>query len=64
MSVADALQLMLAFGTFIVALIALIVELIKSQQENYSAINDRVVLIVLGQYLIHLYNGLRREFST
>ena len=62
MSVADALQLMLAFGTFIVALIALIVELIKSQQENYSAINDRVVLIVLGQYLIHLYNGLRREF--
>ena len=62
MSVSDALQLMLAFGTFIVALIALIVELIKSQQENYSAINDRVVLIVLGQYLIHLYNGLRREF--
>ena len=34
MSVADALQLMLAFGTFIVALIALIVELIKSQQKN------------------------------
>ena len=32
MSVADALQLMLAFGTFIVALIALIVELIKSQR--------------------------------
>lgn len=34
MSVADALQLMLAFGTFIVALIALIVELIKSQQKK------------------------------
>ena len=32
MSVSDALQLMLAFGTFIVALTALIVELIKSQQ--------------------------------
>ncbi|WP_181186599.1 MULTISPECIES: putative holin-like toxin, partial [Lactiplantibacillus] len=30
----DALQLMLAFGTFIVALIALIVELIKSQQKK------------------------------
>ncbi|WP_367950461.1 MULTISPECIES: putative holin-like toxin [Lactobacillaceae] len=49
-------------GTFIVALIALIVELIKSQQENYSAINDRVVLIVLGQYLIHLYNRLSKKF--
>ncbi|MDT4758240.1 putative holin-like toxin [Lactiplantibacillus plantarum] len=34
MSVSDALQLMLAFGTFIVALIALIVELIKSQQKK------------------------------
>ena len=34
MSVADALQLMLAFGTFIVALIALIVELIKRQKKN------------------------------
>ncbi|OQR18752.1 holin [Ligilactobacillus salivarius] len=34
MSVADALQLMLAFGTFIVTLIALIVELIKSQQKK------------------------------
>ncbi|MBP5844756.1 putative holin-like toxin, partial [Lactiplantibacillus plantarum] len=33
-SVSDALQLMLAFGTFIVALIALIVELIKSQQKK------------------------------
>jgi hypothetical protein len=30
-SIADALQLMLAFGTFIVALIALVVELIKNQ---------------------------------
>ncbi|TLQ23983.1 putative holin-like toxin [Lactiplantibacillus plantarum] len=34
MSVSDALQLMLVFGTFIVALIALIVELIKSQQKK------------------------------
>ena len=34
MSVADALQLMLAFGTFTEALITLIVELIKSQQKN------------------------------
>ncbi|TOY74934.1 hypothetical protein DIS16_10890 [Levilactobacillus brevis] len=34
MSVAGALQLMLAFGTLIVALIALIVELIKSQQKK------------------------------
>ncbi|MEK1293483.1 putative holin-like toxin [Limosilactobacillus fermentum] len=39
MSVADALQLMLAFGTFIVALIALIVELIKSQQKKGSLSN-------------------------
>ncbi|MCE6021494.1 putative holin-like toxin [Levilactobacillus brevis] len=30
----DSLQLMLAFGTFIVALIALIVELIRSQQKK------------------------------
>ncbi|MBX9006150.1 putative holin-like toxin [Enterococcus faecalis] len=28
-SVSDALQLMLAFGTFVIALIALVVELIK-----------------------------------
>ncbi|WP_341869242.1 putative holin-like toxin [Ligilactobacillus ubinensis] len=34
MSVSDALQLMLGFGTFTVALIALIVELIKSQQKK------------------------------
>ena len=39
MSVADALQLMLAFGTFTVALIALIVELIKSQQKKGSTLN-------------------------
>lgn len=38
MSVADALQLMLAFGTFIVTLIALIVELIKSQQKKIAAL--------------------------
>ncbi|AYJ37141.1 putative holin-like toxin (plasmid) [Lactiplantibacillus argentoratensis] len=34
MSVADALLLMLAFGKFIVDLIVLIVELIKSQQKK------------------------------
>ncbi|WEV41325.1 putative holin-like toxin [Lactobacillus sp. ESL0681] len=34
MSVADAIQLMLSFGTFIVALIALIVELIKNQSKK------------------------------
>lgn len=34
MSVADALQLMLVFGTFTVALVALVVELIKNQQKN------------------------------
>ncbi|MEJ6358486.1 putative holin-like toxin [Lactiplantibacillus plantarum] len=34
MSVADALQLMLSFGTFIVALLALVVELIKNQQKK------------------------------
>lgn len=44
MSVADALQLMLAFGTFIVTLIALIVELIKSQQKK----NNRLSLAELA----------------
>ncbi|WP_260769260.1 putative holin-like toxin [Oenococcus oeni] len=34
MSVSNALQLMLAFGTFIVALIALIVEIIKNDQKK------------------------------
>ncbi|TPR13075.1 putative holin-like toxin [Apilactobacillus timberlakei] len=34
MSVADALQLMLMFGTFIVALIALIVEIVKQSKNN------------------------------
>ena len=33
-SVSDALQLMLMFGTFIVALLALVVELIKNQQKK------------------------------
>ncbi|WP_146983699.1 MULTISPECIES: putative holin-like toxin [Lactobacillaceae] len=33
-SVSDALQLMLAFGTFIVALIALVVELIKISKKK------------------------------
>ncbi|WP_057871033.1 putative holin-like toxin [Liquorilactobacillus ghanensis] len=34
MSVSDAIQLMLAFGTFTVTLIALIVELIKNQPKK------------------------------
>ncbi|TPR26154.1 putative holin-like toxin [Apilactobacillus micheneri] len=34
MSVADALQLMLMFGTFTVALIALVVEIVKSNQKK------------------------------
>ncbi|MDF7682114.1 putative holin-like toxin [Lactobacillus sp. ESL0679] len=34
MSTADAIQLMLSFGTFIVALITLIVELIKNQSKK------------------------------
>ncbi|WP_390894436.1 putative holin-like toxin [Levilactobacillus namurensis] len=34
MSISDALQLMLAFGTFTIVLIALIVELIKNQQKK------------------------------
>lgn len=33
-SVSDTLQLMLGFGTFIVALISLVVELIKNQQKK------------------------------
>jgi hypothetical protein len=37
-SVADALQLMLAFGTFTVTLTALIIELIKSQQKKITAL--------------------------
>ncbi|MGO3315666.1 holin [Leuconostoc mesenteroides subsp. mesenteroides] len=34
MSVSDALQLMFMFGTFIVDLLTLVVELIKSQQKK------------------------------
>ncbi|WP_219431454.1 putative holin-like toxin [Leuconostoc citreum] len=34
MSVSDALQLMLMFGTFTVTLLALVVELIKNQQKK------------------------------
>ena len=45
MSVADALQLMLAFGTFTVALIALIVELIKSQQKNNRLSSGQLAVI-------------------
>ncbi|MDN6022667.1 MAG: putative holin-like toxin [Lactobacillus sp.] len=33
-SISDALQLMLGFGTFVVVLIALVVELIKNQQKK------------------------------
>ena len=33
-SVSDALQLMFMFGTFIVALLTLVVELIKNQQKK------------------------------
>ncbi|MDG9734302.1 putative holin-like toxin [Leuconostoc pseudomesenteroides] len=44
MSVLDALQLMLMFGTFIVALLALVVELIKNQQKNNHS-TSRVVVI-------------------
>ncbi|TPR43660.1 putative holin-like toxin [Apilactobacillus micheneri] len=33
MSVADALKLMLMFGTFIVALIALVVEIVKQSKK-------------------------------
>ncbi|EAD8886248.1 putative holin-like toxin [Listeria monocytogenes] len=45
MSVSDALQLMLAFGTFIVALTALIVELIKSQQKNNRLSSVKLAVI-------------------
>nr|WP_242494003.1 putative holin-like toxin [Leuconostoc mesenteroides] len=38
MSVSDALQLMFMFGTFIVALLALVVELIKNQQKKITAL--------------------------
>ncbi|WP_258552279.1 putative holin-like toxin [Leuconostoc falkenbergense] len=34
MSVSDSLQLMLMFGTFTVALLALVVELIKNQKKK------------------------------
>ncbi|ASR69708.1 holin (plasmid) [Leuconostoc mesenteroides] len=37
-SVSDALQLMFMFGTFIVALLALVVELIKNQQKKITAL--------------------------
>ena len=36
MSISDALQLMLGFGMFVVALLALVVELIKNQQKKGS----------------------------
>ncbi|WP_434063050.1 putative holin-like toxin [Eupransor demetentiae] len=34
MSVADAIQLMLAFGTFVLTLLALVVELIKNSNKK------------------------------
>ncbi|WEV36682.1 putative holin-like toxin [Lactobacillus sp. ESL0677] len=39
MSAADAIQLMLSFGTFIVALIALIVEIIKLISKKHSKLS-------------------------
>ncbi|WP_420867326.1 putative holin-like toxin [Bombilactobacillus mellis] len=39
MSVKDALQLMLAFGTFTIELIALVVELIKISKKKITALN-------------------------
>jgi hypothetical protein len=44
-SVSDALQLMMAFGTFIVALIALVVELIKNQQKNNRLSSGKLAVI-------------------
>ncbi|AWN85370.1 hypothetical protein LPEG9_15705 (plasmid) [Lacticaseibacillus paracasei] len=34
MSISDALQLMLGFGMFVIALLALVVELIQNQQKK------------------------------
>ncbi|MGH2110908.1 putative holin-like toxin [Aerococcus urinaeequi] len=45
MSVSDALQLMLMFGTFIVALLALVVELIKNQQKNNRLSSGKLAVI-------------------
>ncbi|EKQ02967.1 putative holin-like toxin [Lacticaseibacillus paracasei] len=45
MSISDALQLMLGFGTFVVALIALVVELIKNQQKNNRLRFGRLTVI-------------------
>ncbi|WP_273708524.1 putative holin-like toxin [Leuconostoc mesenteroides] len=45
MSVSDALQLMLMFGTFTVALLALVVELIKNQQKNNRLSSGKLAVI-------------------
>ncbi|EKQ24534.1 hypothetical protein LCAUW1_0531 [Lacticaseibacillus paracasei] len=45
MSISDALQLMLGFGMFVVALIALVVELIKNQQKNNRLRFGRLTVI-------------------
>ncbi|GMA70880.1 hypothetical protein GCM10025879_21270 [Leuconostoc litchii] len=45
MSTSDALQLMLMFGTFIVTLLALVVELIKNQQKNNRLSSGKLVVI-------------------
>ncbi|MEM0563098.1 putative holin-like toxin [Leuconostoc mesenteroides subsp. mesenteroides] len=45
MSVSDALQLMLMFGTFIVTLLALVVELIKNQQKNNRLSSAKLAVI-------------------
>jgi hypothetical protein len=44
-SVSDALQLMFMFGTFIVALLALVVELIKNQQKNNRLSSGKLAVI-------------------
>ncbi|BBF75844.1 hypothetical protein SONE68_3031 (plasmid) [Lacticaseibacillus paracasei] len=45
MSISDALQLMLGFGMFVVALLALVVELIKNQQKNNRLNFGRLTVI-------------------
>ncbi|KAA8378695.1 putative holin-like toxin [Leuconostoc carnosum] len=45
-SISDALQLMLMFGTFIVALLTLVVELIKNQQKNNRLSSGKLAVIL------------------
>ncbi|MDV7740268.1 putative holin-like toxin [Leuconostoc mesenteroides] len=46
-SVSDALQLMLMSGTFIVTLLALVVELIKNQQKNNRLSSGKLAVILI-----------------